>query len=78
MCAVAQAVGAPDALIRKTPTADLESLRPGRPDEEVFGFSYDDIDDFLEGRAVGEAVARAIADRYRATAHKRQLPVPPG
>jgi NAD+ synthase len=76
--AIAHALGTPDALIRKTPTADLESLRPGRSDEEVFGFTYDDIDDFLEGGAVEELVSRAILDRYQATAHKRQMPIPPG
>ncbi|GAA4570092.1 hypothetical protein GCM10023193_55680 [Planotetraspora kaengkrachanensis] len=76
--AIAHALGMPDTLIHKTPTADLESLRPGRPDEEVFGFTYDDIDDFLEGRAVEEAVSQAILDRYQATAHKRRMPMPPG
>ncbi|GAA0413454.1 ammonia-dependent NAD(+) synthetase [Microbispora corallina] len=76
--AIAHALGTPDALIRKTPTADLESLRPGRPDEEVFGFTYDDIDDFLEGRAVKAVVSQAILDRYQATAHKRRMPMPPG
>ncbi|WBB69361.1 ammonia-dependent NAD(+) synthetase [Micromonospora sp. WMMD812] len=76
--AIARALGAPDALVRKTPTADLESLRPGKPDEQVFGFTYDDIDDFLEGGAVDEVVSRAILDRYRATVHKRHLPLPPG
>jgi NAD+ synthase len=75
--AIAEELSAPEVLISKTPTADLESLRPGRPDEEVYGFSYDAIDDFLEGRAVPGATARAILQRYEATAHKRQLPVPP-
>jgi NAD+ synthase len=75
--AVATALGAPDSLVGKVPTADLESDRPGLPDEDVFGFRYDDIDDFLEGRPVGESVAQAILDRYRATAHKRRMPPGP-
>ena len=75
--ALAGALGAPDALIHKVPTADLESLHPGRPDEEVLGFTYDDIDDFLEGRPVRPDVAEAIARRYAATAHKRRLPLGP-
>ena len=50
--ATAEALGAPGPIVRKIPTADLESLRPGRPDEEAFGFTYDDIDDFLEGLPV--------------------------
>jgi NAD+ synthase len=75
--AIAQALGAPPALIRKTPTADLESLSPGKPDEEVHGFTYDDIDDFLEGRTVEADIADAIRHRYETTAHKRQMPVSP-
>jgi NAD+ synthase len=75
--AIAHALGCPDPLIGKTPTADLESLRPGLPDEEVFGFTYDNIDDFLEGHPVEAAIAQAIHDRYQATVHKRQMPPPP-
>jgi NAD+ synthase len=44
---------------------------------EVFGFTYDEIDDFLEGRAVNKTVSRAILDRYHAAAHERHLPTPP-
>jgi NAD+ synthase len=75
--AVAQALGAPSALVMKTPTADLETLNPGKPDEEALGVTYDDIDDFLEGKPVDEAAATAIVHRYRATEHKRQLPIAP-
>jgi NAD+ synthase len=75
--AVAHALGVPASLIHKTPTADLESLHPGKPDEEVFGFSYDDIDDFLEGQPVRQAIAQAIYHRYQNTAHKRRLPAAP-
>lgn len=74
--AVARALSAPLALIEKTPTADLESLHPGKPDEDVLGLAYADIDDFLEGRAVLPAIAQAIQHQYTSTAHKRQLPVP--
>ncbi|MBQ0892543.1 ammonia-dependent NAD(+) synthetase [Micromonospora sp. U56] len=75
---IAQLLGAPDALVGKAPTADLETLAPGKPDEDVFGFTYDNIDDFLEGRPVPSAIAQAVLDRYHATAHKRHLPVAPG
>lgn len=75
--AIAYTLGAPRALIHKPPTADLESLHPGKPDEDVLGLTYDDIDDFLEEQAVPPAVAQTILHRYRSTAHKRELPAVP-
>ncbi|MEU9082022.1 ammonia-dependent NAD(+) synthetase [Streptomyces sp. NPDC048357] len=75
--AMSQALGAPAGLTVKTPTADLETLKPGRPDEEALGVTYDDIDDLLEGKPVGEAAYAAITHRYRLTEHKRQLPIAP-
>jgi NAD+ synthase len=75
--AVAAALGAPAPLVRKVPTADLESLRPGVADEDVLGFTYDDIDDFLEGEPVKPDVAEAITTRFRQTAHKRRLAAGP-
>jgi NAD+ synthase len=75
--AIAGELGAPPGLVSKTPTADLETLVPGRPDEESFGFTYAEIDDFLEGRPVDEVVASAVVERYRATDHKRRPPLAP-
>ncbi|MFK0012958.1 ammonia-dependent NAD(+) synthetase [Streptomyces sp. NPDC091027] len=75
--ATADALGAPSSLVHKTPTADLETLKPGLPDEDALGVTYDQIDDFLESRPVDEAALTAIVRRYRLTEHKRQLPVAP-
>ncbi|MET9430679.1 ammonia-dependent NAD(+) synthetase [Streptomyces sp. NPDC003036] len=75
--AVAEALGAPAELVWKTPTADLETLAPGKPDEEALGVTYDQIDDFLEGKPVDEAASAAIIRRYELTEHKRQLPIAP-
>lgn len=75
--AVADTLGAPVELVWKTPTADLETLDPGKADEDALGVTYDDIDDFLEGKPVDEQVFRTITSRYRLTDHKRQLPVAP-
>ncbi|POX48260.1 NAD(+) synthase [Streptomyces sp. Ru71] len=75
--ALAEALGAPAALVWKTPTADLETLDPGKPDEDALGVTYDDIDDFLEGKPVGEEAFTAIVRRYRLTDHKRRLPIAP-
>lgn len=75
--ALASALGAPDALVFKTPTADLENLAPQKPDEEAFGISYEQIDDFLEGKPVDPQVHQRILEIYLRTAHKRALPVSP-
>ena len=75
--AVAQALGADDAIVGKDPTADLESERPGLPDERVFGVTYEQIDDFLEGREVAPEVQEIIVTAYGRTAHKRALPATP-
>ncbi|MEU8776914.1 ammonia-dependent NAD(+) synthetase [Streptomyces sp. NPDC048606] len=75
--AVADALGAPTELVWKTPTADLETLAPGKADEDALGVTYDDIDDFLEGKPVAEEAFATIVRRYRLTDHKRRLPIAP-
>ncbi|MEU9861109.1 ammonia-dependent NAD(+) synthetase [Streptomyces sp. NPDC047971] len=75
--AVAEALGAPSELVWKTPTADLETLDPGKPDEDALGVTYDDIDDFLEGKPVAEPAFASIVRRYELTDHKRRLPIAP-
>ncbi|MFS0892785.1 ammonia-dependent NAD(+) synthetase [Microbacterium sp. 179-I 3D3 NHS] len=68
---------APDRLALKVPTADLLDGQPGRADEDELGLTYEQIDDFLEGRPVDPEVAGRIEARYFATEHKRRLPVTP-
>jgi NAD+ synthase len=75
--ALARALGADERIVAKVPTADLETERPLLPDEHVFGVTYDDIDDFLEGRPVEPEVEETIVAWYRRTAHKRALPAAP-
>jgi NAD+ synthase len=75
--ALAVALGGDERLAQKVPTADLESMRPLRPDEDALGVSYDLIDDFLEGKEVDFASAEIIVQTFRRTAHKRTLPVVP-
>ncbi|MFE0459182.1 ammonia-dependent NAD(+) synthetase [Kitasatospora sp. NPDC058965] len=75
--AVATTLGAPAELVWKTPTADLETLDPGKADEDALGATYDDIDDFLEGKPVDGPVYETILNRYRLTDHKRRLPIAP-
>lgn len=75
--ALAGALGAPERLVNKTPTADLENLRPLRPDEDAYGVSYDEIDDFLEGKPVSAAARATILRFHAGTRHKRALPYTP-
>lgn len=75
--ALLQFLGAPDRLAFKVPTADLLDGQPGRADEDELGLTYEQIDDFLEGRPVDSDVAGRIEARYLATQHKRNLPVTP-
>lgn len=70
-------LGAPAELAYKVPTADLEDLAPGKPDEAAYGCTYEEIDRFLLGEPVSEATARLILAQYRKTAHKRALPCTP-
>lgn len=72
---VAAALGAPELLVQKTPTADLEELDPQKADEDALNLTYDQIDDFLEGKPVPAAVSDRLVSIYQATQHKRQ-PIP--
>lgn len=73
--ALAAALGADPALAQKVATADLESNSPGQPDEQAFGMSYDEIDDFLEGLDVTPETHETIVAWHRSTAHKRAMPL---
>jgi NAD+ synthase len=73
--ALLQHLEAPARLYEKAPTADLLDNNPGQTDEANLGLSYEDIDDFLEGKDVAPEVAETIETRYRLTSHKRQAPV---
>ena len=75
--AIAKHLGAPDNLVFKVPTADLEELRPGKPDEESHGISYAEIDAFLHGLPVSDAAYATIVRTYDNSRHKRELPLAP-
>ncbi|MFI5084316.1 MAG: ammonia-dependent NAD(+) synthetase [Actinomycetales bacterium] len=73
--ALLRELGAPGRLWNKVPTADLLDGRPGRTDEDELGLTYDQIDDYLEGKDVPAAAAESIERRFLATRHKRTAPV---
>ena len=69
---IAKALGAPLEIIEKVPTADLECLTPSKSDEDALGISYDNLDDFLEGKSVSDEIKARIIEIYTKTQHKRQ------
>lgn len=73
--ALAAELGAPEILVHKAPTADLEELAPGKEDEAALGVTYNEIDDFLEGKAVSPEVESKLVEIFNKTQHKRK-PIP--
>lgn len=70
-----KALGCPEHLYLKHPTADLEDDRPGLQDEVALGVTYEMIDRYLEGKSIDEAAAKIIEDWYLKTEHKRRPPI---
>lgn len=70
-----KALHCPEHLYLKTPTADLEEDQPALPDEVALGVTYDEVDDYLEGREVSNAAAERIEALWCKSEHKRHMPV---
>lgn len=68
-------LGADELLWSKAPTADLLDDAPGQLDETELGISYDQIDDYLEGREIDSDAAARLEHRYLTSRHKRTVPV---
>ncbi|MHC9536658.1 ammonia-dependent NAD(+) synthetase [Dellaglioa sp. BT-FLS60] len=68
-------LNAPEHLYLKVPTADLEEARPALPDEVALGVTYDNIDDYLEGKTVSKEVSDKIENWYLKTEHKRHMAI---
>ncbi len=75
--AMLQHLGANPRLWEKVPTADLEEDRPALPDEDALGVTYQQIDDYLEGKPVDDAAAQRLEHLWRIGQHKRHLPPGP-
>ena len=73
--ALLEKLGCPEHLYLKKPTADLEEERPALEDEVALGVSYDNLDDYLEGKKVPEEIAKIIEGHYLKSEHKRNMPV---
>lgn len=70
-----KALGSPEHLYTKIPTADLEEDRPALPDEIALGITYDQIDDYLEGREILSEPREKLENYYLRSQHKRHLPI---
>lgn len=68
-------LGADEKLYLKVPTADLEEDKPGLADEVALGVTYNQIDDYLEGKIIVPQAQTIIEGWWNKTAHKRHLPI---
>ena len=75
--AMLKELGSPEHLYLKIPIADLEENKPGLPDEAALGVTYEEIDDYLEGKRIDDEAAKKIEAWYLKTQHKRHLPITP-
>ncbi|MDK7160416.1 NAD(+) synthase, partial [Pauljensenia sp. UMB3104] len=69
------ALGADSALYEKVPTADLEEEKPGIADEVALGVTYNEIDDYLEGKTISDQTKARIESWWHKGEHKRHLPI---
>ena len=65
----------PPHLYTKVPTADLEEKRPSLPDEVALGLTYEQIDDYLEGKEIPADAQAVLEGHYLRSQHKRHLPI---
>lgn len=65
----------PEHLYKKVPTADLEEDRPSLPDETALNVTYEQIDDYLEGKEIPEAARNVLEGHYLRSQHKRHMPI---
>ncbi|MDE8718244.1 NAD(+) synthase, partial [[Eubacterium] siraeum] len=70
-----QELGADPALYEKIPTADLEEDKPGLADEVALGVTYEEIDDYLEGKTISPEAQAKIENWWHKGQHKRHLPI---
>lgn len=66
-----QEMSCPPHLYLKMATADLEDERPRVADEVALGVTYQDIDDYLEGKEIARDSQKRIEELYDKSRHKR-------
>ncbi|EHI68950.1 ammonia-dependent NAD(+) synthetase [Streptococcus ictaluri] len=73
--ALLQELKADPSLYEKIPAADLEDSKPGLADEVALGVTYQEIDDYLEGKVIAKKAQETIETWWRKGQHKRHLPI---
>ena len=73
--AILKDMNAPTQLYEKIPTADLQDGKPGLSDEDELGVSYQQIDDYLEGKTIPDAAKKRLESLYVNSRHKRRMPI---
>lgn len=73
--ALLKELDADKSLYEKVPTADLEENKPGIADEVALGITYNDIDDYLEGKQISKDAQNKIESWWNKGKHKRHLPI---
>lgn len=67
----AKALGVPQVIIEKTPSAGLWE---GQTDELEMGVTYKNIDDYLDGKPISEKDKNVIDRLHKLSQHKRETP----
>lgn len=70
----ARYLGVPQSIIDRKPSAGLWE---GQTDEDEMGVTYDEIDDYIEGKSVSQEALEKIERMHRLTEHKRVMPPMP-
>ena len=70
-----QELGCPEHLYLKIPTADLIEEKPALSDEALLGVTYEQIDDYLEGKEILPEPLERIEKFYYNSMHKRHMPI---
>jgi NAD+ synthase len=68
---MAKRLNVPQSIISKKPTAGLWD---DQTDEDEFGFTYVDLDNFLQGGKLDPEVESKIKEIIKISEHKRHLP----
>lgn len=73
--ALLHALNCPPHLYEKVPTADLEEDKPALADEDALGVTYQEIDDYLEGKEIPKEAKERLENHYKRSKHKRHMPI---